>query len=165
MMGSAVRFRLGAPFQLECTTTTFQPIVGELGHRNRYHSMLGHRVDGALSDNLLIRLRRADLGLIGDNGEAPGRFELLTAKHRLAADPSMHVLVSFDEASRMMRIERRRGTRQRESVTLAPKGRAAGCLKRRSPLMTRIGAISKPGTRPGASIDRPKAMATPFSVV
>lgn len=70
----------------------------------RCNSLLGHRVDAALSDNLIIRWRRADLGLVGNSGEAPGQFELLTGKHKLAARPEQYVRVSYDETTRKLDV-------------------------------------------------------------
>ena len=68
------------------------------------NSTLGTRVDAALSDNLLVRLRRSELGLAGHSGKLPPMHEILLGKHKIAADPKRHVQVRFDEATGKMDI-------------------------------------------------------------
>ncbi len=63
------------------------------------NSILGSRVDAALSDALLIRLRRAKLGLAGNSGVVPHWSELFTGKVKLANSTGDRVQTTFDQVS------------------------------------------------------------------
>src|SRR5689334_9188842 len=68
------------------------------------NSVLGSRVDGALSDSFAVRARRSGLGLAGNSGKVPPPYELLTGKHKLAADQNRYVKVTFDEVSQKLDV-------------------------------------------------------------
>lgn len=60
------------------------------------NSTLGNRVDAALSDNFLIRTRRAELALAGNSGAVPQIHDILIGTHELADFPGRSVQVSFN---------------------------------------------------------------------
>ena len=61
------------------------------------NSVLGSRVDVALSDNFLVRGHRGRLRLAGNSGEPPAVHELLLGIGRLADNPEQRVEITFDE--------------------------------------------------------------------
>src|SRR5882757_1112709 len=64
------------------------------------NSMLGSRVDGALSDFFPMRNRRAKLGLAGNAGAVPGLFEILTGEAKLIGSTgSGRVLTTLNKAT------------------------------------------------------------------
>lgn len=68
------------------------------------NSMLGSRVDAALSDSFIVRSRRAQLGLAGNSGEVPAVHEMLLGVSKLADDPERRVQVAFNEATGQLDI-------------------------------------------------------------
>lgn len=68
------------------------------------NSILGSRVDAALSDSFAVRARRSDLGLAGNSGKAPPQYELLTGKHKLATDQDRYVKVTFNELTQKLNV-------------------------------------------------------------
>jgi len=70
------------------------------------NSTLGSRVDAALVDFFPVRVRRAELGLAGNSGTPPGKFELLTGEVMLAGDPCGRLLVTYDEANNKLDLRR-----------------------------------------------------------
>jgi len=62
------------------------------------NSELGKRADAALSDNLLVRLRRARLGIEGRSG-APALHEMLLGDHELQDGQDRRVQVRPDKAT------------------------------------------------------------------
>ena len=62
------------------------------------NSTLGSRVDVALSDNFVVRMRRASLGLAGNSGLPPAPHELLIGVHQLTDHPG-RVQVTFNRAT------------------------------------------------------------------
>lgn len=83
------------------------------------NSTLGSRVDSALCDFLPIRQRRAELGLIGNAGKAPGPFEFLTGEARFVGEDGGRVRTEFDASAG--RLVQRRLYDAREIV--APDGK------------------------------------------
>ena len=63
------------------------------------NSILGTRVDGALSDFFPIRMRRARLGLAGNSGTPPMWYELLEGESSVIGQAASRVRVSFSEAT------------------------------------------------------------------
>lgn len=61
------------------------------------NSMLGSRVDVALSDFFPIRTRRAQLGLKGNAGEAPYLFEMLLGEGKLIGRAANRVQTTFNK--------------------------------------------------------------------
>ena len=60
------------------------------------NSMLGSRVDAALSDSYLVRMRRAELGLAGNSRRPPALHELLLGTSTLADYPGQRVQTTFN---------------------------------------------------------------------
>jgi hypothetical protein len=84
------------------------------------NSDLGSRIDPGLTDNFIIKNRRADLGLSGNSGNAPPPYEMLTGVSRLKADPTRKVAVTFNEKTQKIDV---RSIPQITDVTL-PDGNA-----------------------------------------
>ena len=63
------------------------------------NSELGSRVDGALNNFLPIRTRRAQLGLAGNAGEAPGLFEILEGEGTLVGSDGGRIQTKFNKAT------------------------------------------------------------------
>lgn len=63
------------------------------------NSVLGSRVDAALSDSLMVRTRRAQLGLAGNSGVPPSLHEILLGVHQLAEDPEPRIKSTFNKAT------------------------------------------------------------------
>ncbi len=61
------------------------------------NDLLGSRVDSALTNHLLIQLRRAELDLRGNSGSAPTIEEPLIGTWPLASDPRQKVRVTFNK--------------------------------------------------------------------
>lgn len=61
------------------------------------NSVLGSRVDVALSDNFLVRAHRARLNLTGNSGKIPAMHEMMLGVGRLANHPEQRVEITFDE--------------------------------------------------------------------
>ena len=66
------------------------------------NSVLGGRVDVALSDNFLVRGHRARLRLAGNSGEPPAMHELLLGVGRLANNPEQRIEITFDERTQKL---------------------------------------------------------------
>ena len=66
------------------------------------NSVLGGRVDVALSDNFLVRGHRARLLLAGNSGEPPAMHELLLGVGRLANNPEQRIEITFDERTQKL---------------------------------------------------------------
>jgi hypothetical protein len=64
------------------------------------NSALGSRVDSALTDNFLVRTRRAELGLAGNSRTVPSLHDILLGKATLANNPERRVLVTFNKATK-----------------------------------------------------------------
>jgi hypothetical protein len=60
------------------------------------NSMLGSRVDSALSDFFPIRQRRAELGLAGNSATAPTPFEMLLGVATLASQPERRIETRYN---------------------------------------------------------------------
>jgi len=63
------------------------------------NSMLGSRVDAALSDFVPIRQRRAELGLAGNGQVPPLPFDMLLGVSTLASQPERRVQTRYDPTS------------------------------------------------------------------
>jgi hypothetical protein len=61
------------------------------------NSALGSRVDAALSDNFIVRTRRAELRLAGNSGVPPAMHEIFLGAHELDTDPGQRIKVTFNE--------------------------------------------------------------------
>jgi len=85
------------------------------------NDMLGHKVDAGLSDNLLIRLRRAQLGLAGNSGKPPPLHEILLGKHPLVNDPEHYVRTTFNAVTGKLEAK----TNYRKTVVTMPDGTMA----------------------------------------
>lgn len=68
------------------------------------NSVLGSRVDAALSDNFLVRGQRALLRLAGNSGEPPAIHEMLLGVGRLTNNPEQRVEITFDECTQKIVI-------------------------------------------------------------
>lgn len=66
---------------------------------------LGSRVDAALTDNFLVRSRRAELGLAGRSGKPPGSYEILLGVAKLAEHPERRVQITLNEATGKLDIK------------------------------------------------------------
>ena len=60
------------------------------------NSTLGSRVDAALSNSYLVRMRRAELGLAGNSRTPPALHELLLGTSALADHPGQRVQTTFN---------------------------------------------------------------------
>ncbi|MFI5020558.1 MAG: HNH endonuclease [Alphaproteobacteria bacterium] len=69
------------------------------------NAMLGSRVDAALSDNVLVRSRRAQLGLAGNSGTPPAAHEMLLGVAKLAEHPERRVQIAFNKATGKLDIK------------------------------------------------------------
>jgi hypothetical protein len=63
------------------------------------NSMLGSRVDKALTDNFVVRTHRALTGMAGNSGAAPPLHETLEGVGELAGYPGRRVHISYNEAT------------------------------------------------------------------
>jgi len=70
------------------------------------NSTLGSRVDAALCDFLPIRIRRAELGLAGNSGTAPGLFDFLTGDVMLVGEPGGRLRTNFNETTKQLEHKR-----------------------------------------------------------
>lgn len=68
------------------------------------NSMLGTRVDAALSDSFMVRGRRAELGLAGNSGVPPALHEILLGVHELDGKPDQRIEVTFNKATRKLEL-------------------------------------------------------------
>ena len=68
------------------------------------NSEIGSRVDSALTDNFLIRVRRAQLGLAGNSGKPPTIYEHLLGVGTLSGDNEGNVHIKFNEETRKLDI-------------------------------------------------------------
>jgi HNH endonuclease len=68
------------------------------------NSMLGSRVDAALTDNFLVRTRRALIGIAGNQGTAPPIYEELCGTGELAAHPGRRVHIGYNRATKKMDV-------------------------------------------------------------
>ena len=68
------------------------------------NSLLGSRVDAALTDNFLVRSRRALIGLAGNQGTAPPIYEELLGVGELAGHPGSRVHVTYNKATKKMDV-------------------------------------------------------------
>src|SRR5215469_10785882 len=66
--------------------------------------ILGSRVDAALTDNFLVRSRRAELGLAGLSGKTPGLYEILLGDVKFAEQPGRRLRITFNETTRKLDI-------------------------------------------------------------
>jgi hypothetical protein len=63
------------------------------------NSLLGSRVDAALSDFFPIRQRRAELGLAGNSEVPPLPFDMLLGVATLASDPDRRIQTKYDRVT------------------------------------------------------------------
>jgi HNH endonuclease len=63
------------------------------------NSMLGSRVDAALSDFLPVRTRRAKLGLAGNSGDVPGWHEIFVGDVKLIGPAANRAQTRFNKAT------------------------------------------------------------------
>jgi hypothetical protein len=63
------------------------------------NSILGTRVDAALSDFLPIRMRRANLGLAGNSGVPPSQYEMFLGEAKVIGQAANRVRITFDKAT------------------------------------------------------------------
>jgi HNH endonuclease len=66
------------------------------------NSTLGSRVDAALCEFLPIRIRRAELGLVGNSRTPPGLFDLLTGDVTLVNEPGGRLRTTYNEITKKL---------------------------------------------------------------
>jgi hypothetical protein len=69
------------------------------------NSTLGSLVDAALSDNFLVRTRRAQLGLAGNSGTPPAAYEILLGVAKVAEHPERRIRTTIDKATGKLNIK------------------------------------------------------------
>lgn len=80
------------------------------------NSFLGREVDAGLTDNVLMVLRRSQLGLVGNSGKVPDPFSTIFRHGTLAERPDHRVVVQFNPKERKLDV---RLLHHESTVTLA----------------------------------------------
>jgi hypothetical protein len=83
------------------------------------NSFLGREVDSGLTNNVLVVLRRSQLGLAGNSGTVPNPFKTIFRHGTLADRPDHRVVVEFNTQKKMFDVR----LLHHESMVTLPDGR------------------------------------------